>query len=143
MGSPVKDGDTVRVHYTGRFEDGVIFDSSAGSDPLQFTLGGHEVIPGFEDAALGMIIGDKKSVTISPEDGYGPYNDSLVVDMPKQYFPEGISPEIGMRLVIVDDKGEEVPVMVTEIHEEDVRLDANHPLAGKVLVFDIELVEVV
>lgn len=142
MSESVKNGNTVKVHYTGRFEDGIIFDSSVGGDPLEFTLGGHEVIQGFEEAALGMNIGDKKTVSIKPEDAYGPYNESLVVEMPKEYIPEDVSPELGMRLIIVDNNGEELPVVVSEIHEDAIRLDANHPLAGKTLVFDIELIEV-
>jgi peptidylprolyl isomerase len=143
MSTAVKSGDTVQVHYTGKFEDGIIFDSSVGGEPLEFTLGQSEVIPGFEDAALGMAVGDKKTVSIVPEQAYGSYNDSLVVDMPRDYFPEDISPELGMRLIVVDNNGEELPVVVAEIHDETVRLDANHPLAGKTLVFDIELVAIV
>jgi peptidylprolyl isomerase len=143
MNSAVKSGDTVKVHYTGKFEDGVIFDSSVGGDPLEFTVGQSEVIPGFEDAAVGMNVGDRKTISIQPENAYGTYNDNLVVEMPKDYFPEDISPELGMRLIIVDNKGEELPVMVAEIHDDSVRLDANHPLAGKTLVFDIELIGIV
>lgn len=142
MSSSVQNGNTIKVHYTGRFEDGMIFDSSMGGNPLEFTLGNHEVIAGFEDAALGMTIGDTKTVSIEPKDAYGDYNDGLVVDMPREYFPEEISPEIGMRLIIVDNNGEELPVVVSDIHDESVRLDANHPLAGKKLIFDIELVEI-
>ncbi|OPZ28986.1 MAG: FKBP-type peptidyl-prolyl cis-trans isomerase SlyD [Deltaproteobacteria bacterium ADurb.BinA179] len=142
MGMPVKQGDTIKVHYTGRFEDGVIFDSSVGGEPLEFTLGSHEVIPGFEKAAEGMNIGESKTISIEPEHAYGSYNENLVVDMPKEYFPEDIEPEVGMRLIIVDNSGEELPVVVSEIQNESVRLDANHPLAGKTLVFDIELVDI-
>jgi FKBP-type peptidyl-prolyl cis-trans isomerase 2 len=142
MGMPVKQGDTIKVHYTGRFEDGVIFDSSVGGEPLEFTLGLYEVIPGFEKAAEGMNIGESKTISIEPEHAYGSYNENLVVDMPKEYFPEDIEPEVGMRLIIVDNSGEELPVVVSEIQNESVRLDANHPLAGKTLVFDIELVDI-
>lgn len=142
MNTPVKQGDTVKVHYTGRFEDGVIFDSSVGAEPLEFTLGSHEVIPGFEEAAEGMVIGESKTVSIKPEQAYGSYNENLVVDMPKEYFPEDIKPEIGMRLIIVDNNGEELPVVVSEVRDDSVRLNANHPLAGKTLVFDIEIVDI-
>ncbi len=142
MSSSVQNGDTIKVHYTGRFEDGMIFDSSMGGNPLEFTLGNHEVIRGFENAALGMAVGDTKTVSIEPKDAYGDYNENLVVDMPREYFPEEISPEVGMRLIIVDNNGEELPVVVSDIHDESVRLDANHPLAGKKLIFDIELVEI-
>ncbi|HPW69850.1 MAG: peptidylprolyl isomerase [Desulfomonilia bacterium] len=142
MDTPVKHGDTVKVHYTGRFEDGVIFDSSVDAEPLEFTLGSHEVIAGFEEAAEGMNIGESKTVSIKPEQAYGSYNENLVVDMPKEYFPEDIEPEAGMRLIIVDNGGEELPVVVSEVRDDSVRLDANHPLAGKTLVFDIELVDI-
>lgn len=142
MNSTVKSGDTVKVHYTGKFEDGIIFDSSVGGEPLEFTIGGSEVIAGFEDAALGMDVGEKKTVSIDPENAYGTYNDNLLMDMPKKYFPQDITPELGMRLIIVDNNGEELPVVVAEIQDESVRLDANHPLAGKTLVFDIELVAI-
>lgn len=142
MSSSVQSGHTIKVHYTGRFEDGMIFDSSMGGNPLEFTLGKHEVIQGFEEAALGMGVGDTKTVSIGPKDAYGDYNENLVVDMPREYFPEEISPEVGMRLIIVDNNGEEMPVIVSDIQEESVRLDANHPLAGKTLIFDIELVEI-
>ena len=142
MSLPVQNGNTVKVHYTGRFEDGMIFDSSVGGNPLEFTLGSKEVIQGFEEAAIGMAVGDTKTVSVDPKDAYGDYNDSLVVEMPKDYFPEEISPEVGMRLIIVDNNGEELPVIVSDIFDESVRLDANHPLAGKKLIFDIELVEI-
>ena len=142
MSSSVQNGNTIKVHYTGRFEDGMVFDSSMGGNPLEFTLGKHEVILGFEHAALGMSVGDTKTVSIEPKDAYGDYNENLVVDMPREYFPEEISPEVGMRLIIVDNNGEELPVVVSEIHDESVRLDANHPLAGKKLIFDIELVDI-
>ena len=142
MDRTAKDGDTVKVHYAGKYESGEEFDSSIGSDPLKFTIGGGEVIPGFEDAAVGMGIGEKKSITITPEDGYGEYNENLVIDMPAQYFPEDISPTEGLQLKIVDENEEEVLVVVTEVNDEYIRLDANHPLAGKTLVFDIELLEI-
>ena len=142
MDRTAKDGDTVKVHYAGKYESGEEFDSSIGSEPLKFTIGGGEVIPGFEEAAVGMGIGEKKSITIAPEDGYGEYNENLVIDMPAQYFPEDISPTEGLQLKIVDENEEEVLVVVTEVNDEYIRLDANHPLAGKTLVFDIELLEI-
>ncbi|HOO39682.1 MAG TPA: FKBP-type peptidyl-prolyl cis-trans isomerase [Deltaproteobacteria bacterium] len=142
MDRTAKDGDTVKVHYAGKYESGEEFDSSIGSEPLKFTIGGGEVIPGFEEAAVGMGIGEKKSITIAPEEGYGEYNENLVIDMPAQYFPEDISPTEGLQLKIVDENEEEVLVVVTEVNDEYIRLDANHPLAGKTLVFDIELLEI-
>jgi FKBP-type peptidyl-prolyl cis-trans isomerase 2 len=137
-----REGDKVKVHYTGRLEDGSEFDTSVGNEPLVFTIGGNEVIPGFEGAALGMKTGEIKSVTVAPESAYGPYNDELVVDMPREYIPEDIVPEIGMMLKIVDNDGNEIPVRITVIEENSITLDANHPLAGKTLVFDIKLLEI-
>ncbi len=142
MDRTAKDGDTVKVHYAGKYESGEEFDSSIGSEPLKFTIGGGEVIPGFEEAAVGMGIGERKSITIAPENGYGEYNENLVIDMPAQYFPEDISPTEGLQLKIVDENEEEVLVVVTEVNDEYIRLDANHPLAGKTLVFDIEMLEI-
>lgn len=135
-------GDRVKVHYRGRLEDGFEFDTSVGRDPLVFVIGESEVIPGFEEAAVGMVAGEMKTVSIVPESGYGPYNDELLVEMPREYVPQDIVPEVGMMLRVVDQNGQEIPVRVTEIHDEAITLDANHPLAGKTLVFDIELLEI-
>jgi len=143
MDRTAKQGDTIKVHYTGRFDTGDEFDSSAGNDPLVFTIGSKEVIQGFEEAFLGMSQGEKKTISIDPEDGYGPYNDNLVIEMPHAFFPEDITPEPGMQLKLVDDNEQEVQVMVSEIKEEAVTLDANHPLAGKTLIFDVELIDIV
>ena len=137
-----REGDKVRVHYTGRLEDGSEFDTSIGNEPFVFTIGESEVIPGFEGAALGMKTGEVRSVTIAPESAYGSYNDELVVDMPREYIPEDIVPELGMMLKIVDNDGNEIPVRITVIEDNSITLDANHPLAGKTLVFDIELLEI-
>ena len=135
-------GDKVKVHYKGRLEDGFEFDTSIGHDPLTFVIGQNDVIQGFEEAAVGMGTGDIKTVSIAPESAYGPFNDELVVDMPREYIPEDINPEIGMMLKVVDNDGHEIPVRVTEVGEDTVTLDANHPLAGKTLIFDIELLEI-
>ena len=135
-------GDKVKVHYRGRLEDGFEFDSSMGGEPLVFVIGAGEVIPGFEDAATGMAVGELKTFTIAPENAYGPHRDELVVDMPRQYFPEDIVPEAGMQLKLVDENGEEIPVIVLDVGEESVTMDANHPLAGQALTFDIELLEI-
>jgi FKBP-type peptidyl-prolyl cis-trans isomerase 2 len=132
-------GDTVKVHYRGRLEDGFEFDTSVGGEPLVFTVGSGEVIQGFEEAATGMAVGELKTFTIAPEQGYGPYKDDLVVEMPAGSFPEDIVPEVGMTLKLVDENGDEIPVIVVGVNEETVTLDANHPLAGKALTFDIEL----
>lgn len=135
-------GDRVKVHYRGRLDDGFEFDTSVGGEPLIFVIGASEVIPGFEDAASGMAVGELKTFTIDPGRAYGPHRHELVVEMPWDYFPEDIVPEVGMQLKLVDENGEEVPVMVVDVDEDSVTLDANHPLAGKALTFDIELLEI-
>lgn len=140
--SRAQQGDKVKVHYRGRLEDGFEFDTSVGHDPLIFVIGDNEVIQGFEEAAVGMSSGEMKTVTIAPESAYGPYNDELLVDMPREYIPEDIVPEIGMMLKVVDNEGHEIPVRVTEVGDDAITLDANHPLAGKTLIFDIELLEI-
>lgn len=143
MNRKAQQGDTVRVEYTGRFENGEIFDTSSGTEPLEFKLGGEQVIPGFEKAVLGMQAGEKKTVTISPEDGYGEHYDTLVLVMQRENFPGDITPEIGMQLHLVDENEHAMPVMVTEITNDTITLDANHPLAGVPLIFEIELKEIV
>lgn len=142
MAQTVKNGDTVKVHYTGRFEDGVVFDSSEGRDPLEFTVGAGMLIRGFEDALIGMAPGEKKTVRVEPQDAYGDYDDNLVLTMPLDRVPEDITPKIGMELQLISQSGQKLPVVVKEVQEEAIILDANHPLAGKVLVFDIELLEI-
>ncbi|MFQ6108640.1 MAG: peptidylprolyl isomerase, partial [Candidatus Aminicenantales bacterium] len=137
MEKEVKSGDSVRIHYTGKFEDGSVFDSSREGEPLQFEVGSGQIIEGLDKAVIGMHSGEKKTVTVDPEQGFGVYNDSLLLEMPKDKIPEHISPEIGMKLQLVDEKGNALPVVVREILDESIKLDANHPLAGKVLVFDI------
>jgi peptidylprolyl isomerase len=143
MPQSVKKGDTVRVHYTGRVKDGQVFDSSMKREPLEFEIGSGSIITGVDKAVIGMKPGEKKEVTVSPEDGYGDYDQKLLIDMPKEKIPEDIKPEVGMRLQLVNNKGQPLPVLITEVKDESIKLDANHPLAGKELVFDVELVEVV
>lgn len=142
MARKVTKGDTVKVHYTGKFENGKEFDSSLDRQPLQFEVGAGNVIKGFEDAVVGLKIGDKKSVTIPAENAYGSYDENLLFEIPKENVPEGITPEVGMRLQLVNQQGQTAHVVVTEILDEMVRLDANHPLAGKTLVFDLEVLEI-
>ena len=142
MARKVTKGDTVKVHYTGKFENGVEFDSSLGRQPLQFEVGAGNVIKGFEDAVVGLKIGDKKSVTIPAENAYGGYDENLLFEIPKENIPEGITPEVGMRLQLVNQQGQAAHVVVTEILDEMDRLDANHQLAGKTLVFDLEVLEI-
>lgn len=138
-----KTGDTVKVHYTGKLDAGQVFDSSANRDPLKFTLGEGQVIPGFEEPIVGMNPGDSKTVNIPAERAYGPHRDEMVVVVGREHFPEDIKPEIGDQLQMRHASGQPVVVTVTEIDGESVTLDANHPLAGKDLTFDIDLVEIV
>ena len=140
--SQAKKGDTVKVHYTGKLQDGSVFDSSANREPLQFTLGGGNMIPGFEQAVLGMDVGDKKTAEIPSTQAYGEKREDMIISVPKENVPGDISPEVGQQLAIQQQGGQQVPVTVTEVTDEKVVLDANHPLAGKDLIFDIELVEI-
>jgi FKBP-type peptidyl-prolyl cis-trans isomerase 2 len=139
----VQSGDTIRVHYHGRLTDGTTFDSSEGRDPLEFQVGSGMVIAGFDNGVVGMNIGDKKTVHIGVEEAYGPKNEEMVIEFPRDQVPEGMPLEKGMRLNLNNSQGQVVPVMITEVLDETVLLDANHPLAGEDLVFDIELVEIV
>lgn len=138
----IKSGDKVKVHYHGKLTSGETFDSSEGRDPLEFTVGQGQVIKGFDNALIDMKVGDKKTVEIPVADAYGDRRDDMVVEYPKQDFPEEMKPEVGMQLNMSDNQGNNFPVVITEIKEEVVVLDANHPLAGKDLVFDLEVVEI-
>ncbi|WP_432822634.1 FKBP-type peptidyl-prolyl cis-trans isomerase [Trichloromonas sp.] len=137
--SQVKDGDTVKVHYTGTLEDGTVFDSSEGRDPLEFTLGQGQLIAGFEKTVLGMTAGESRTVKIPAEEAYGPYRDEMVLAVPRSQFPPDMSPEKGMQLQVGENEGQGMLVTITEITDEEVTLDANHPLAGKELSFTIQL----
>lgn len=138
----VKNGDTVKVHYHGRLTDGTTFDSSEGRDPLEFKVGAGNVIKGFDDAMVDMKVGDKKTVEIPVDEAYGQRNDNMLMEYPKTDFPDDMTPETGLQLHMSDNQGNVFPVVITEVKEEVVVLDANHPLAGKDLVFDIELVSI-
>lgn len=138
----VKQGDTVHIHYTGTLEDGVVFDSSAGREPLSFTIGSGQVIPGFEEAIMGMAVNEKKNVTIPVDKAYGPRNEELVLTVPREQVPPDLSPEVGQKLQMQGPGNSPVVVEVTEVAEAHIRLDANPPLAGKELIFDIELVRI-
>jgi FKBP-type peptidyl-prolyl cis-trans isomerase 2 len=140
--SKVKAGDTVHVHYHGKLTDGTTFDSSEGRAPLQFTVGNGQVIKGFDDALLDMEVGDKKTVNIPVADAYGMANPDMIMEFPKTDFPPDMKPEVGQQLHLSDNQGNHFPVVVTEVRESSVVLDANHPLAGKDLIFDIELVQI-
>ena len=137
-----KQGDKVKVHYTGTLTNGEQFDSSKGREPLEFTVGAGQMIKGFDDAIPGMVVGDKKTINIAPEDAYGPKNEEAIIEYPKESIPKDMKLEEGMQLQLRSADGQPVPVTVMKITDDLVILDANHSLAGKELVFDIELVQI-
>lgn len=138
----VKNGDTIKIHYQGRLADGTVFDSSEGRDPLQFTVGGGMVIPGFDAGVKDMNIGDKKTIHIPAAEAYGDKQDHLIIEFPKDQFPPDLNPEVGMQLNMSSNTGQVIPVEIVEVKEGTVMLDANHQLAGKDLIFDLELMEI-
>jgi peptidylprolyl isomerase len=140
--SHAKSGDTVKIHYTGTLDDGSQFDSSSGRDPREFEVGSGQVIPGFDKAVEGMAVGDSKSVRIEAEDAYGQRHDQLVQEVDRSLLPEDLDPKAGMALQSNSPDGQVMQFMVTAVNEETVTVDANHPLAGQALSFDIELVDI-
>ena len=138
----VKTGNTVQVNYTGKLSDGTVFDTSVGRSPLEFTLGTSKIIPGFEKAVLGMKVGEKKTVTIPANEAYGPYKDNLTLEVPLELLPSGVNPQVGMQLQQKQADGSVVVALITKVSDKSVLLDANHPLAGKDLTFEIELVKI-
>lgn len=137
-----KKGDAVQVHYTGKLEDGSVFDSSANREPLGFTLGDGNMIKGFDTAVDGMKLGDKVTVTIPASEAYGERREDMMIDVPIAQVPADIKPEIGLSLTLQGGNGQPMPVTVVGVDAEKITLDANHQLAGKDLIFDIELVKV-
>ena len=138
----VKKGDTVKVRYHGRLEDGTTFDSSQGREPLEFEVGSGMVIAGFDEGVTGMQIGEKKTIHIPASEAYGPVQQEMIMEFPKNRFPADLTPEVGMQLNMSNGQGQNFPVVIVEVKDEVVVLDANHPLAGKDLIFDLELVEI-
>ncbi len=138
----VKEGDTVKVHYTGKLESGEVFDSSEGREPLEFTLGQGQLIPGFEKAVTELDKGESTTVDIPSKEAYGEVREDLIITVPKDQLPEDVEPQVGMQLQVNQPDGQPIPVRITDVGEENLTLDANHPLAGKDLTFKIELVEV-
>ena len=138
----VKSGDTVKVHYSGRLNDGTTFDSSEGRDPLEFKVGNGDVIKGFDEGVTGMSVGDKKTVHIPANEAYGHKDDNRIVEFPRENFPADLEPEVGMQLNMTNGSGQVIPVVIIGVGTESVTLDANHPLAGEDLIFDIELVDI-
>lgn len=141
MAATVQKGDTISVHYTGRLADGDIFDSSEGREPLKFTVGAGQMIPGFDAAVVGMAPGEKKTVSIAPDQAYGERSDDFLFDFPRANVPEGMELEEGMQVYLQDNAGNPLPATVVAIGEESLKMDCNHPLAGKTLVFDISVAE--
>ena len=139
----VKSGDVVRVHYTGTLEDGSQFDSSVGRAPLEFTVGAGQMIAGFDAGVVGMAVGEKKTILIDPDHGYGQKDPTAIIEFPLSNIPEGMAVEVGMKLNLQNQYGQPVPVVVMEVKEEVIIMDANHFLAGKDLTIDVEIVEIV
>ncbi|HEY9633126.1 MAG TPA: peptidylprolyl isomerase [Coleofasciculaceae cyanobacterium] len=137
-----KSGDTVKIHYTGKLDDGTVFDSSVDREPLEFTLDSGQVIPGFDQAVLGMTPGETKTEKIPMDQAYGPYREEMVVQVGREQMPPELQPEVGQQLQVQQGNGQTIPVVVTEVTEATVTLDANHPLAGEDLTFEIQLVEI-
>jgi len=138
----VKSGDKVKVHYHGKLTSGETFDSSAGREPLEFEVGSGSVIKGFDEGVTGMTVGEKKTINIPADEAYGQRKDDMVIEMPKDRFPKDMEIEVGMPLMMSDQEGHQFQVAVSEIKDDIIMLDANHPLAGKDLIFDLELVEI-
>jgi len=134
-----KKGDKVKVHYTGRLNDGTVFDSSKDREPLEFQLGQGELIPGFEHAVDGMTPGDTKTIDLSADQAYGQHREELIQKVPRQQCPNDMEFKVGQRFQIGQQEEQPIIVQVTEVTESDITLDGNHPLAGKNLTFDIEL----
>ena len=135
-------GDTVRVHYKGILDDGSEFDNSAGREPLEFRLGTGQVISGFERTVSGMTVGETRTARLNPDDAYGTHRPELVLALPREQFPDEMEPQVGQQLELEGDGGR-MPVVITDVGAETVTLDANHPLAGEALTFELELVEIV
>jgi FKBP-type peptidyl-prolyl cis-trans isomerase 2 len=142
----VKKGDHIKVDYEGRFEDGTVFDSSKHGDHvhlLEFDVGAGMVIPGFDNAVVGMEKGAEKEIKIEPKDAYGEYNDELIQKIPRSALPRDQEPKAGMTLVVGTPQGQQFPVKIKEVSNEEVTLDLNHPLAGKVLIFKLKIAEII
>lgn len=140
--SQAKDGDTVKVHYTGTLENGEVFGTTKDGEPLELTLASGKIIPGFEKGITGMEVGDTKTITVPPGEAYGPRRKELIVDIKKTDLPEDITPAIGKQLQIRQKDGNPIEVTITDMDEDTVTLDANHPLAGNTLLFEVELLEI-
>lgn len=139
--SEAKKGSTVKVHYTGKLTNEQVFDSSREREPLEFTVGAGQMIPGFDAAVEGMNIGDQKQITIPSKEAYGDKNEEAIFKLPKTQLPEDMEPQVGMQLQASREDGQSQALLIIDVEETEVTLDANHPLAGEDLIFDIELIE--
>ncbi|MAO08526.1 MAG: peptidylprolyl isomerase [Alteromonas sp.] len=140
--STVKENDVVKVHYTGKLTNGQVFDSSVDKDPLKVELGKGQLIPGFEQGLINMEVNEKKTITIDQKDAYGPVNEQLFHKVPKKDLPQEITPEVGMNLVGTNPDGSQQQFRIAKVEDENIIIDANHPLAGQDLVFDLEVLEI-
>lgn len=138
----IADGNQVKVHYTGKLNDGTVFDSSEGREPLAFTIGKGMMIPGFEKGVMGMGLNEEKTITIKPEDAYGIVHEDMIAEIPNAQLPPEIKPQAGMELMSQTPDGQQLVVKIIEVKEESIVIDANHALAGKELTFDIKVVEI-
>ena len=143
MPTTAKPGDAVAVHYTGKLDDGTVFDTSKNRAPLQFVVGERRVIPGFDRAVTGMSPGETKIADVPAEEAYGPRRPELVMDFPRDRVPPDIAAEVGQKLQVQTHDGQAIPAVVIETSDSSITLDANHPLAGRDLTFEIELVDVI
>ncbi|AXJ00627.1 peptidylprolyl isomerase [Cyclonatronum proteinivorum] len=141
--SEIKQGDTVKVHYTGTLQDGSVFDSSREREPLQFEIGSGSLIPGFENAVLGLSVGESTKVDIPSGEAYGEVREDMIISVERDKLPADIDPKVGMQLQVQQQNGQAMPVVISDVNETHITIDANHPLAGRDLTFEIELVEVV
>lgn len=141
--SEVKSGDVVRIHYTGKLPDGTEFDSSEGREPLEFEVGAGQIIPGLDRGVEGMNVGDKDTVTVPADEAYGQRDDAQVQTLPRSSIPEGIELEVGTRLQASTQDGRQIALTIIDLNDQEVTVDANHPLAGQDLVFEIQVVEIV
>lgn len=142
MGQKAQQGDTVAVHYTGKLDDGEVFDSSQGRDPLEFQVGGGQVIPGFDEAVQGLAVGESREVRLEPEQAYGEPSDEMVVDVDPSQFPADAEPTVGQQVQVQVAPGQNRVATIQDVSDEAIKLDLNHPLAGKALTFDLELVDI-
>jgi FKBP-type peptidyl-prolyl cis-trans isomerase SlpA len=140
--SQVKANNTVKVHYTGKLSDGQVFDTSEGKEPIEFVLGQGQLIPGFEQGLIDMKVNEKKTITIAKEEAYGEVNEQLIQEVDKANLPQDMEPKVGMGLVSKSPDGQEMNLMVVDVKEKSIVVDGNHPLAGRDLVFDLEVVEI-